>query len=151
MKFEIRDIKTSTAVFLSVLISNAVNLEYPFFTAIAAIFTMESVKDTPLNAGRIRILGSIVGALAGIVFVYIQPNNAFLCGIGMMVVITICHIFNLDKAISISGVIFMAIMLGTNIKDPLRYSVSRILNTFVGIGIAVIIDYAMPDKEKQHY
>jgi uncharacterized membrane protein YgaE (UPF0421/DUF939 family) len=147
-KVEVRDIKTSVVVFLSVLVSKLVHLEYPFFTAIAAIFTIESTKDTPLAAGRIRLLGSVVGALVGIGFAFIQPGNAVLCGFGMMVVIYLCSIFNLDKAIPIAGVIFMAIMLSPDMKDPLRYSVSRIANTFIGISIAVIIDYLIPSGRK---
>lgn len=150
MKLQIRDIKTSTAVFLSVLISKAVNLKYPFFTAIAAIFTIESVKDTPIVAGRIRLSGSFVGAFVGVALAYIGPNSALLCGLGMMAVIYVCHVLNLDKAISIAGVVFMAIMLGTNIKDPLQYSIGRIINTLIGISIAVIVDYLLPSKEKQY-
>ena len=145
----IKDIKTSSAVFFSVLVSDLIHLEYPFFTAIAAIFTIESAKDTPLNAGKIRMSGSIIGALVGVALVYIKPGNAVLCGLGMMIVIYVCSIFNWDKAIAIAGVIFMAIMLNPDIKNPLKYSISRILNTFIGIVIAVLIDYLLPSDIKQ--
>jgi uncharacterized membrane protein YgaE (UPF0421/DUF939 family) len=94
------------------------------------------------------MLGSLVGASVGIALAFIQPGNVILCGLGMMILIYICNIFNWDKAIPIAGVIFMAIMLGMNIKNPLQYSISRILNTFVGISIAVLVDYLIPSGRK---
>jgi uncharacterized membrane protein YgaE (UPF0421/DUF939 family) len=45
-----RNIKTAIAVFLSVLISKALKLEYPFFTVIAAIFTMENALSSSYKA-----------------------------------------------------------------------------------------------------
>lgn len=105
--------------------------------------------DTPLYAGIIRMLGSLVGASVGILFVSVQPGNVFLCGLGMLLIIWICNIFKWDKAIPIAGVIFVAIMLGTNISNPLKYSIGRILNTFIGIVIAVIMDYLIPMNKKQ--
>ncbi len=143
-----RNVKTSLAAFLSVGISYLLKLEFPFFTAISAIFTIASPKETPLKAGRIRMLGSLAGACIGVGLALIKPGNVFLCGLGMIVIVYILGIFKLDNAIPIAGVIFMAIMLGKDIKNPLQYSVNRILNTFAGIVVAVAVDYAIPSGEK---
>lgn len=140
-------IKTSAAVFFSILISDLFHLEYPFFTAIAAIFTIENSSDIPIVAGKIRILGSLIGALAGIILVFIKPGNVILCGLGIAVIAYVCALFSLEKAVPIAGVIFLAIMLGSDIEDPFRYSISRILNTIIGITIAVMIDYLIPSKK----
>lgn len=145
-----RIIKTSSAVFFSVLLSNIVHLEYPFFTAITAIFTIENTKDTPMIAGKIRILGSLIGSLVGIILAYIQPGNVILCGLGMAAIILLSYSLNLESAVPIAGVIFMAIMLGTNISNPLSYSISRILNTVVGIIIAVFVDYLIPTHSNEN-
>jgi uncharacterized membrane protein YgaE (UPF0421/DUF939 family) len=143
-----RNVKTSLAAFLSVGISYLLKLEFPFFTAISTIFTIGSPKETPLKAGRIRMLGSLVGACVGVGLALIKPGNVFLCGLGMMVIVYICSILEWDNAIPIAGVIFMAIMLGKDIKNPLQYSVNRILNAFGGIVVAVAVDYAIPSGGK---
>ncbi len=143
-----KNIKTSLAVFLSVGISYLLQLEFPFFTAISTIFTIESSRETPMKAGGIRMLGSLVGACVGVVLVLVKPGNVFLCGFGIMVISCICSMLKLDRAIPIAGVIFMAIMLGKDIKDPLQYSINRILNTFAGIVVAVAVDYAVPSGGK---
>jgi uncharacterized membrane protein YgaE (UPF0421/DUF939 family) len=123
-------------------------LQLPFFAGIAAVFTIESRKATPIYAGIMRMLGSLAGASVGIVFAFIRPGNAILCGLGMVVIIFICNIFNWDNTIPIAGVIFLAIMLGTNMKNPLQYSINRILSTFTGIAVAVIVDYLIPSGGK---
>lgn len=133
------------------LVSNLAHLEYPFFTAIATIFTIESANETKLAAGRTRMLGSLVGAAAGTLLFYIKPGNPVLCGLGMIIVIHACNILGWKKAIPIAGVIFSAIMLSSNIDNPLKYSMNRLLNTFVGIAVAVVIDYLIPEKKRQGY
>lgn len=143
MKLKIgkRNIKTAIAVLLCVLASKALKLEYPFFTVIAAIFSMENSIASTYKAGLYRLIGTLVGAFVGVIFIYIQPGNAFLMGIGTILLIFICNTFNWDRAVPIAGVMFAAIMLSLNNKNPIQYSFSRVLDTFIGIVIAVAVNY----------
>ncbi len=128
-------------MFLSVLISKVLKLEYPFFTVIAAIFSMENSIASTYKAGLYRLIGTLVGAFVGVIFIYIQPGNALLMAIGTILLIFICNTFKWDRAVPIAGVMFAAIMLSLNNKNPLQYSFSRVLDTFVGIVIAVAVNY----------
>lgn len=141
LKIGKRSIKTAIAIFLSVLISRIFRLEYPFFTAIAVIFSMENSIASSYKAGLNRLLGTLVGAFVGVIFVSIQPGSAVLSGIGMLVLIFICNVFKWDRAVSIAGVVFMSIMLNLNNKNPLQYSFNRVLDTLIGIMIAVAVNY----------
>jgi uncharacterized membrane protein YgaE (UPF0421/DUF939 family) len=141
LKIGKRNIKTAIAVFISVLISKAFKLEYPFFTVIAAIFSMENSIASTYKAGLYRLIGTLVGAFVGVIFIYIQPGNALLMGIGTVLLIFICNTFKWDRAVPIAGVMFAAIMLSLNNKNPLQYSFSRVLDTFAGIVIAVAVNY----------
>ena len=138
-----RNIKTSIAVFLTLLISQLLKLEYPFFAVIAAIFSMENTIANTYKAGIYRMLGTLIGALVGTICVLIQPNNAILLGVGTMVVITICNALKWDRAVPIAGVVFAAIMLSLNNKNPFQYSISRVLATLLGIVVAVLVNYLM--------
>lgn len=143
MKLKIgrRNIKTAIAVFLSVLVSKAFKLEYPFFAVIAAIFSMENSIANSYKVGINRLLGTLVGAFVGVIFVSIQPGNAIYMGIGTMLLIFICNIFKWNKAIPIAGVVFAAIMLSLNNKNPIYYSFGRVVDTLIGIVIAVAVNY----------
>ncbi|MCX7772347.1 MAG: aromatic acid exporter family protein [Clostridia bacterium] len=58
-----RDLKMALAVSLSILTAQAFKLKYPFFTAIAALFSMENTLANSFKAGIFRILGTVIGAV----------------------------------------------------------------------------------------
>jgi uncharacterized membrane protein YgaE (UPF0421/DUF939 family) len=136
-----RILKTALAVTLCVAISQLLHLEYPFYAAIAAIISMESSLTTSLVAGRNRILGTLVGAFVGLAFATIQPNNAVLCGLGIVLIIAILNYLNWNSSISIAGIVFMAIMVNLNGRSPLLYGTNRIIDTVIGITVALAVNY----------
>lgn len=139
--------KTALAVFLSVLVANLFKLQSPFFVAIAVVFCMDSSFYTSYRAGFYRMCGTLAGAVVGILFVLIQPDNALLCGVGILAVILICRLFHIEKTIPTAGVVFAAVMLSLGNKNPFTYSLNRVIDTFVGIIIAVAVSYAVFPKE----
>ncbi len=137
----LRNIKTAIAVFLCVIISWALKFEYPFYAAIAAIISMQSSVVESFTVGRNRILGTIVGAFIGFLCALIQPGNAFLCAVGLIVVVYICDSFNWNKSVTIACIVFMAIMLNLNGRSPMVYSINRIIDTLLGIMVAIFVNY----------
>lgn len=102
---------------------------------------MENSIASSYKAGVYRLIGTVVGAFVGVIFISIEPGNALLMGIGTLVLIFICNTFKWDRAVPIAGVMFAAIMLSLNNKNPLHYSFSRVLDTFIGIAVAVAVNY----------
>jgi uncharacterized membrane protein YgaE (UPF0421/DUF939 family) len=142
-----RNIKTGIAVLISIAISRVLKSEYPFFAAVAAIVAMQSSVEGSLKAGKNRMLGTFVGAIVGYVFALIDPGNVILCSVGIMMVIYLCNILNWKDAVSIGGIVFLAIMLNLDGGSPLYYSLNRIQDTFIGIAVALIINrYIAPPK-----
>jgi uncharacterized membrane protein YccC len=139
----LRNVKTAVAVMLCVLISQALRLEYPFYAAIAAIISMESSMALSFRAGRNRMMGTLVGAGLGLLFAILQPDNALLCGVGMVLLIWICNRFEWNSSISIAGIVFLAIMVNMGGRNPLAYSLNRILDTTIGISVALLVNYLL--------
>jgi uncharacterized membrane protein YgaE (UPF0421/DUF939 family) len=149
-KLGMRNIKTAIAVVISILISRGLNMEYPFYAAIASIISMQSSVENSFKAGRNRMLGTIVGAFVGYLCALISPGNPFLTGIGIVCVIYFCNLFNWKESSSIAGVVFCVIMLNLKGNSPILYSINRIIDTFVGIIVAIMVNYfIMPPKEKE--
>ncbi|WP_159434240.1 FUSC family protein [Peptoclostridium litorale] len=138
-----RNIKTATAVFLCVATSNALGMEYPFYAAIAAVISMKTSMANSFKVGKNRMMGTAVGALTGLLFALIQPGNAILCGIGMVVLIYICNVLKWNDSVTIAGIVFMAIMVNMDGKNPFEYSISRLIDTFMGISIALTVNYML--------
>jgi uncharacterized membrane protein YgaE (UPF0421/DUF939 family) len=136
-----RNLKTAFAVVVCMGISKILKLEYPFFVAIAAIISMENSLANSFKAGRSRMMGTIIGAGFGLIGALIEPGNAIVCGIGIIGVIYCCNLLKWRKPVAFAGVVFMAVMVSTQGKNPFLYSMNRILDTFIGIVVAVIINY----------
>jgi len=139
MRIGVRNLKTALAVFICMAISKILKLEYPFFVAIAAIISMENSLLNSFKAGKNRMLGTLIGAGFGLAFALISPENAVLCSIGIIAVIYCCNLLKWRKPVAFAGVVFMAVSL--NARNPVLYSINRIFDTFIGIMVAVMVNY----------
>ncbi|MGG0822881.1 aromatic acid exporter family protein [Paenibacillus turicensis] len=152
MKYTIgmRNIKTAIAIFITVMISALLKLEYPFYAAIATIISMENSVTNSYTAGRNRMMGTCVGAGIGLIFAWIKPHDALFCAIGIVIVIYICNLLKWNKSISIASIVFLAIML--NLKpgeSSFYYGINRIFDTLIGVSVAVLVNYLIfPPKHE---
>ncbi|RRJ66782.1 aromatic acid exporter family protein [Paenibacillus oralis] len=140
----LRNVKTGIAIFICLIVSTLLHLEYPFYAAIATIISMENSVTNSFKAGKHRTMGTFIGAIVGASFAFLEPRNAFYCAIGVMVVIYICNLLKWNKSVSIACIVFLAIML--NLKpgeNPLSYGFHRITDTLIGIAVAVIVNYVV--------
>lgn len=140
----LRTIKTGIAVALCILVANLTNMTFPFYAAIAAAICMQSTVFDTMTTGLHRMLGTFVGAIVGLVFVYIYPMNFFLCGIGIIIVIYLCNLLKITKSVSIGCIVFLAIMTQTGESNyHIIYGIYRLIDTLIGIMIAVFVNYIL--------
>jgi len=135
-----RNFKTAIAVFLCVVISNCLKVEYPFYVAIAAVVAMQNSVTGSIKTGGHRMLGTFVGALAGMLCALVIPGNPFMSALGIIVVIYLCNRLKWNESIAIASIVFCAIMLNVKENNAVTYSVNRLLDTFIGITIAIIVN-----------
>lgn len=144
-----RTVKTALAVFLILLVYRLPGMDSPFYAAIAAIIAMQSSVKESFTAGKDRMLGTVTGALAGLILALLHPGHPVLIGVGIIAVIYVCDKLGWNKSISIAGIVFLAIMLNMEGRNPVQYSLFRILDTFIGITTAVLVNaYIAPPR---HY
>lgn len=136
-----RTIKTALSVFICVALSQFLNRQYIFYAAVAAVIGLQSSVSDSFKAGKNRMLGTVVGAFIGLICALISPGNAILCGIGTVIIIYICDLLDWKKSIAISCTVFLVIMLSLNGRQPVEYSINRTLDTFLGIAVAVLVNY----------
>lgn len=148
MKIGMRTIKTAIAVSISIGIANMLGMENPLYAAIGAIISMQNTLNESFKAGRNRVLGTIIGALIGVVFAFINPESIILIGVGIIMVIYICNLLKWNNSISIAAVVFCVVMTSLNGKNPFFYGVNRIFDTCIGIIVAVLVNYFIfPPKQ----
>jgi uncharacterized membrane protein YgaE (UPF0421/DUF939 family) len=137
-----RNIKTAIAIFVCLMVSELLHLEYPFYAAIATIISMENSVTNSFTAGKNRMMGTLIGAGVGAVFAMIDPHNAFYSALGIIIVIYICNLLKWNKSISIASIVFLAIMLNLHFgSSPWQYGLNRIFDTLIGVSVAVVVNY----------
>lgn len=139
-KIGFRTIKTGVALGLSMFIASFFNLKSPIFTGIAAIMAMQSSVSESFKSGKDRMLGTIVGAVIGLLFSYFLPNNYLFMSLGTIVVIYIHNVLGWNKSLTLSAIVFLAIFINTE-AARLAYAINRVIDTFIGISVSVLINY----------
>lgn len=139
-------IKTGISVFIAIAISKLLNLKYPFFVTLPVMVPIQDTFLSAVMSGKNRMIGTAIGALTGIVFVFIKPESAVLCGIGIAVIIYLCTRLKLNQSEAIAGIVFISIMVSLKGENPYRYSLNRVLDTLLGVCITIAVNYFITSK-----
>lgn len=136
-----RNIKTGIGVMICVLIGKLHIIDSTFYAAIACIVSMQTTVKSSLTVGLNRLKGTFIGGLIGFIFVLIRPGDPILSCLGIITTIYICNILKINKSIAIACVVYCAIHLSIGDASPIVYSLSRILDTSIGVIIGVAVNY----------
>jgi len=140
----LRTIKTAIAVSVSIVLSNLLKLEFPYFVAMTAIISMDRTARLSISMGRNRVIGTLLGALIGILFASIDRGNPFLAGLGILVIILISNQLKLPGSITVGSFVFVAIMVHISGDiTPLFYGLHRTLDSLLGALIAFAINLSV--------
>lgn len=143
MRLGMRTIKTAVATVIAVIVSGFIGAESPFFMVIAAILTMQFTVSDSYKNGKNRVLGTLLGAGLGLLMTFILPRNPLGIGIGILAVIYICNLLRWNQSIPIASVVFLSIIISVHESrmQIIQFSLNRILDTLLGIGIALAVNY----------
>lgn len=141
MKIGARIIKTSLAVVLCIVIDSYLKGGSGFLSGTAAIITMQSTFKDSFRKGGHRVLGTFFGAGLGGLFALISQGNVLLIALGIIILIYSFKLLKWDTGIVISCVVFLVIMTEKNNTDILLYSFNRLIDTTLGIIIALLVNY----------
>lgn len=157
-----RIIKTSLAVFLCLVIHRLLGFEgVALQSAIAAIVCMQpQIEDTKKYAFD-RIVGTVIGAAWGLFFLLVVglfpglPKYMMLVyllmSLGVLVTIYSTVILKLTDTAGLSAIVFLSVVVVyPMVEAPLRLAGSRILDTTVGILIAIAVNVIhLPRKKRE--
>ncbi len=154
-----RNIKTALAATLCALLYFPLHRN-PTFACIGAIFGVgNDMGNSRLNGGN-RFFGTVIGGIIGMILfrVYIcfypdgsmQPLMLLLLFIGVVVLILVSQMFRWAGAIQPGGVVLCIILFNTPVDTYISYSVNRIIDTGIGVLIALLVNALMP-RERLTY
>lgn len=141
-KVGLRTIKTSIAVMITAGIMHYIVNETPFFACIGAAVAIGKTKKTSLEASIVRNVGTAVGGIVGIVMSLIT-DNVFVKGLGVIPIIYIINILNKKDSIIPGCIVYFAVVYLNTMDTARFYAVRRILQTFLGSIIGIIVNFAI--------
>ncbi|MGL5822024.1 MAG: FUSC family protein [Sarcina sp.] len=151
-----RNLKTALAILLSILVLKVLHFESPFYACIAAVICMSDSYENSVKMGKNRMIGTIIGGLFGtLATIILSKYNVFwlktlLIFVFIIAVIYICTLLKKPGSVSIACIVLLANLLLDRNYSNYIYTLSRIVETFIGIIIAVAINaYIFPPKKKE--
>ncbi len=151
-----RNIKTALAATLCALLYFLVDRN-PTFACIGAIFGVGSDMDNSRLNGGNRFFGTIIGGVLGMIlfklYIIFYPDGSkhlpmllFLFA-GVVALILVNQTFHWPGAVQPGGVVLCIILFNTPVDTYISYSIDRMLDTGIGVAIALLINYLLP-REK---
>lgn len=148
--------KTALAVFICIVVLHLIGFDSPFYACIAAVICMQDSFENTVKMGKNRMIGTIIGGIAGVLAtsIFFMYNNyyfnAIVITILAMTVIHICHLLKKPGAVSIACIVLLANTVLIKQEPSYIYTITRVIETFLGIIITTIINrYIFPYKKTE--
>lgn len=148
-----RNLKTAIASTICALLYLIIDRN-PTFACIGAIFGLGSdMENSRLNGGN-RFFGTLFGGILGMLLfrLYIcfypqggihLPLMLFLF-VGVVALILVSQWFHWVGGIQPGGVVLCILLFNTPVETYVSYSVNRIVDTGIGVIIALIVNWLLP-------
>ena len=147
-----RPIKTAVTAMLVAIVYCLLDRN-PAFACIGVIFGLGvDMQDSIQNGGN-RLFGTLIGGLLAILvfWVYLRwfPQGghtiylALLLGAAIVILILLCQYF-WPGGVQPGGVVLCIVLFSTPVETYVSYSLNRILDTAVGVIVALLVNYFLP-------
>ena len=148
-----RNIKTALAATICAVIYFIFD-QNPTFACIGAIFGMGNDMGSSKLSGGNRFFGTLIGGFIGMalfrVYIMFVPEGGYhpllllMLFIGVVVLIVTSTAFHWAGAIQPGGVVLCIILFNTPVETYIVYSVNRIVDTGVGVLVALMVNWLFP-------
>ncbi len=143
-KIGMRSIKTVIATFIAVVVSGILGFESPFYATWTAFLCIQTSIIETSEMAKKRSIGTIIGSVFSLVYLVFIPENIYIIPLGILAIIYLCNLLEKSELITIACVVFLVISFRVNAVqdfDSVTYVINRVIETFIGIAIAIIVNY----------
>lgn len=148
-----RIVKTVLAVFVCSILG-WLRGETAFFSMIAAVLCMQKSAEKTLTTSFNRVIGTAVGGAYGVIVLFLETQfrlqrilPLFYLIVSLMLIPVILTATGIKKpsVAAFACVVFLSTTVyHVGDADPYAYALNRMLDTVIGIVVALIVNLAMP-------
>ena len=131
-------LRAAVAAGLAVAIAQFLKLQYPVYALLAAVIVLDL---SPLKTQQLelqRLAGTLVGATVGATLSYVLPSGSWAIVVSILVAMLLSYAVHLQAAAKLAGYVCGIVFLPHDV-DPWTYAVYRVIETFLGIAMAVLV------------
>jgi uncharacterized membrane protein YgaE (UPF0421/DUF939 family) len=130
-------VRAALATGVSVAIAQWLGVAFPIAALISAVIVTDVDPPQTRHLALRRLFGTIVGALIGTL---IGPAGPVGVGVGVAAAMLLAQIVGLTPAAKLAGYVCGIVVLSSR-GGPLGTALQRMLETVVGIGVAVLVSF----------
>ena len=153
LKIGQRNIKTALAATLCAVLYLLCGRN-PTFACIGTVFGMGTdINDSIKNGGN-RFFGTLIGGFLGMLlfrlYICFVPDGKFralllpFVFVGVVLLILVSQMFRWVGAVQPGSVVLCIILFNTPVDTYISYSVNRMIDTGIGVAIALLINWLLP-------
>jgi len=131
-------VRAAVAAALAVAAAQALQLEFPLYALVSAVIVTDLSPAETRKLGLWRVAGTVLGAAIGATLSTFFPHGPVAIGVGVMAAMFLCHVLRLRGAAKVSGYVCGIVLLDFH-TQPWFYAVHRLLETLLGIAMAVLV------------
>lgn len=137
----LRTIKTAAAVIISMIIvdSYGTTTSKLIFAMLGAMAAVQPTFKESLESCMTQIIGTIFGALMGVLLLALRVPSLVATGIGIIMVITLYNTFGIRYSPGIPCLIVVTLCTTSGVQ-PFTYAVGRIWDSAIGLGVGMLIN-----------
>ncbi|WP_083312903.1 FUSC family protein [Floricoccus penangensis] len=144
----LRTIKTAIAMALILIFCQITNRpEGAMAAGVSAVVAVRGDFKSTVNVAGSRFIGAGLGGLLSIIFYLLYSDSGhnfwvklFVIPISLMIIIVIMDGYNLNTGLVGACASFLIISLGTPEGETILYVFNRVLDTFIGVGFAIVVN-----------
>jgi uncharacterized membrane protein YccC len=121
-------------------LAELLHLQFPLYAMIAAVIVTDLAPTETRKLGVRRIGGTVIGSLMGALVTIVLPPGALTIAFGIFLTMFITHIVGLAEAARVAGYLCGLVLL-QYADDPWNYSFWRLVETALGIGVAMAVSF----------
>lgn len=157
LKFKIgmRTFKTGLSVFFCILVSILLKRETYVVAAITTVFTLREDMENTLKYGKHRIIGNVLGAITSVAVIAVfnwlgRTELVQLIFIPVIITLMIALLARLGYHEGTVGACatLLTIVFMIPADRSYGYAFARVIDSFIGMGIALLVNYSVPLKIK---
>jgi uncharacterized membrane protein YgaE (UPF0421/DUF939 family) len=131
-------VRAASSAGLAVAIAQVLDLEYPIYTLLAAVIVMDLSPSKTQQLALQRLVGTLVGATVGAALSYVLPPGPLSVGFSILTAMLLSYVVHVQAAAKLAGYVCGIVVLAHG-ADPWSYALYRTIETFLGIGVAVLV------------